>query len=73
MTCTVTPLMLQLPVALNVTSSPDDVNAPTLKFGSPNVRFLMSSNWMIDWSAFVAVTVSTTGVAAAYVASPAWS
>jgi hypothetical protein len=64
---------VQLPLAVNVTSRPDDVNAPTSKLGSPNVAFLIASNWMIDWSVFCAVTDSTTGGAAAYVASPAWS
>ena len=38
--CTVTPLTVQLPVALKVTSRPDEVNAPTLKFGVPNVEFV---------------------------------
>src|SRR4051812_7425164 len=46
--CTATPLTVQLPVALNVTPRADDVNASTLKFGSPNVAFLIASNWMID-------------------------
>jgi hypothetical protein len=71
--CTVTPLTVQLPVAPNVTSRADEANAPTLKFGSPNVAFLIASNWMIDWPALWAVTEPTSGGAAAYVASPAWS